>query len=557
MSIFEGIKFIGHDERKRGFLLPEKIVKTSGIIEQEQNLLMDKPLQIGFNEPYLTLFKNEKGQKRASVILDFGREINGGIRLIASKISGNPYAKLRLTFGESLTEAESRVGFKGATNDHTARQFTVPIMDFSDQTFGETGFRFVKIELLTPNSFVKLKSAVGVFVYRDYEYKGNFECDDAVLNKIYDTSCYTVHLCCQNMLWDGIKRDRLVWIGDMMVESKVVHDIFGNVDIVPKSLEFIRDLTPVTTWMNNIPSYSAWWIMLVKDWFMQTGDAEFLNRQKDYCLKLIARFCDIVSENGDDSLPSYFLDWPTNSDAVASKSGVRALMRLMFRDAAFIADYFGENELFARCEESRNRLSLKIGEHHDFKQVVAMMSLADDMESESAAILLEKNGTEGLSTFMAYFQLKALAEGGKFNTAIKLMKDYYAEMLNKGATTFFEDYHSEWGKNSGDILGQKGKTDIHSDYGDYCYKRLRHSLCHGWSAGPVPFINEYILGFKVLDAGCKKIEIKPNLGHLKYAKGNIWTPFGVVKIEHTLKENGQISTKIEAPKEITVIKVEI
>ena len=554
MSTMNELDFIDFDERKRGFLLPKVVVKTTGTVTNPAYLLINKPLQIGFGEPYLTMLKNEKGQKRASVILDFGREINGGIRLLASKVGGNPYAKLKLTFGESLTEAESNVGFKGATNDHTARQFTVPVMDFSDQTFGETGFRFVKIELLTPDSFVNLKLALGVFVYRDYEYKGSFECDDEVLNKIYDTSCYTVHLCCQNMLWDGIKRDRLVWIGDMMVESKVVHDVFGNVDIVPKSLEFVRDLTPVTGWMNNIPSYSAWWIMLVKDWYAATLDDDFLNRQRDYCLKLIARFCDIVEENGEDKLPDYFLDWPTRGDAVASKSGVRALLKLMFRDARFIADCFGEAELSERCRKSEERLSLKIGEHHNFKQVIAMMSLADDIDSGKAAVLLQQNGTEGFSTFMSYFQLKALAEGGRCDKAIEIMKDYYSQMLDKGATTFFEDYHSEWTEDSGDILGNKGKTDIHSDYGDYCYKRLRHSLCHGWSAGPVPFINEYILGVKALEAGYKAIKVTPNLGHLNFARGSVWTPFGVVKVEHNRDKNGQISTKIDAPKEITVVK---
>ena len=554
MSVIDNVDFIGFDERKRGFLLPKSVKKTTGNVENPDYLLINKPLQIGFGEPYLTILKNEKGQKRASVIIDFGCEIHGGIRLIASKLEGKSYAKVKITFGESLTEAESTVGFKGATNDHTSRQFTVPMMSFSDQTFGETGFRFVKLELLTPDCTVKLKSAVGVFVYRDYEHKGGFKCDDEVLNKIYDVSCYTVQLCCQNMLWDGIKRDRLVWIGDMMVESRVVHEVFGNVPIVPQSLEFVRDLTPITGWMNNIPSYSAWWIMLVKDWYAATLDVDFLNRQKDYALKLITRFCDLVAENGDDKMGSYFLDWPTANDTVAGKSGVRALMKLMFRDAAFIADYFGEKELSARCLDSEQRLSLKVGEHHNFKQVVAMMSLAGDIDNASAVEVLEKNGTEGLSTFMSYFQLKALAECGKCDDAIALMKEYYAQMLDKGATTFWEDYHSEWTDKSGDILGGKGKTDIHADYGDHCYKRLRHSLCHGWAAGPVPFINEYILGFRPLEAGCKKVEIKPCLGSLKFAKGSVWTPYGVVKIEHTMDENGQISTKIDAPKEIKIVK---
>ena len=35
---------------------------------------------------------------------------------------------------------------------------------------------------------------------------------------------------------------------------------------------------------------------------------------------------------------------------------------------------------------------------------------------------------------------------------------------------------------------------MHGDNGAHCYSGFRHSLCHGWSAGPVPFLAEAVLG---------------------------------------------------------------
>lgn len=43
-------------------------------------------------------------------------------------------------------------------------------------------------------------------------------------------------------------------------------------------------------------------------------------------------------------------------------------------------------------------------------------------------------------------------------------------------------------------IPQKDKKNIHRDYGQYCYKGLRHSLCHGWTAGALAFLVRTILG---------------------------------------------------------------
>lgn len=76
-----------------------------------------------------------------------------------------------------------------------------------------------------------------MFVYRDVPYRGSFRCSDARLNAIYDTAAYTCHLCLQNRLWDGIKRDRLVWIGDTHPEMLAIRTLFGREPLLEQSLD--------------------------------------------------------------------------------------------------------------------------------------------------------------------------------------------------------------------------------------------------------------------------------------------------------------------------------
>ena len=58
----------------------------------------------------------------------------------------------------------------------------------------------------------------------------------------YGNRSYTVHLNMQEYLWDGIKRDRLVWVGDMHPEVMTIHTVFGENEVVRKSLDFAKTL---------------------------------------------------------------------------------------------------------------------------------------------------------------------------------------------------------------------------------------------------------------------------------------------------------------------------
>ena len=108
--------------------------------------------------------------------------------------------------------------------------------------------------------------------------------------------------------------------------------------------------------------------------------------------------------------------------------------------------------------------------------------------------MLVEGGAKGLSTFMSYFILKAIAETSGVDIAVNIMKEYYGAMLDRGATTFFEDFNMEWleGSSRIDEFPKEGEKDLHGDYGAFCYVGFRHSFCHGWSAGVIMFIEEYL-----------------------------------------------------------------
>ena len=114
------------------YLFPEKI-KQAQNIKSIDSFFRKKQLQIGLNEPDVITF-----QPNAAVVLDFGKEIRGGIRILTSDTQDMKCARVRIRFGESLSECYAELGEKNATNDHSPRDMEVNLPAWSDLCFGDT-----------------------------------------------------------------------------------------------------------------------------------------------------------------------------------------------------------------------------------------------------------------------------------------------------------------------------------------------------------------------------------------------------------------------------------
>lgn len=531
------------------YLLASRVVMAKDA-EDVEWLLRERSRQaaVGVNRPSCVI------RRGGYVLLDFGAEFQGGVMLTVSAVSG-PDTGIRVVFGESVSEAMSDIrGEQGATNDHAIRdsEVPIPVTGLSNFRVGMTGFRFVRLEAV--NGDIRFDGVQGAFDYRDIPYKGSFFCSDERLNQIWNTSAYTVHLNMQEYLWDGIKRDRLVWIGDSNPEINSILTVFGYNEVVPKSLDFIRDCTPPTEWMNTIPSYSMWWIVDHWEWYLQTGDRKYLDEQKPYMTELVAQILSYVNDDGTLRMGGAFVDWSSNGTPYM-EAGQNAMFVLSLRAAAQIMTVFGEGETAQRCTDAADRIRPHVYAYQGNKQVAALVAMAETVPAEQIdREVLSVGGAQGFSTFLGYYGLLAMAKAGNVSGALHVIRTFWGAMLDLGATTFWEDFDMSWVENAAriDEPVPEGKHDVHAEYGKFCYTRLRHSLCHGWASGPAPFMSRYILGIQVLEPGCKRVAVNPNLCDLAFADGTYPTPYGCIHV-HAWKENGERRFSVRAPKEVEIV----
>lgn len=527
------------------FIIPERVVLYDNCINAHI-LLAEKPRQvIPYDRESIVIEKN------GFVVIDFGTELHGGLIITVNYAEEN--SALHIVFGESVSEAMSTLGEKNSGNNHSMRDMTVKAL--GSQTFrtNSTGFRFAKIE--AKGSVVMLGTVQAFLEMRDLEYRGSFECSDELLNRIWRIGAYTVHLNMQEYLWDGIKRDRLVWIGDMHPEISTISKVFGNVDIVNNSLDLIRDSAPVGSWMNGIPSYTLWWIVIQLDWYMYTGDRQYLNEQKEYLFDVVKYILKLVNSDGTHRFDDTFVEW-SSYQTREEAAGFQAMLAVGLNAAARLCIVLDNRELYERCIKLREKVRMHSYEYRGNKQIAAMQSLAGIADSKAVSEEVLKPGCgHGLSCFWGYYTLKALAKSNDISAALEIIRQYWGGMLEMGATTFWEDFDLRWMENAAriDEPVPLGKKDIHGDFGKFCYTQFRHSLCHGWASGPTAFLSEYILGVKILEPGCRKIKISAPPCGLKQVKGIYPTPHGDIEIEHFCGECG-IKTGIKTPRKIEIVK---
>ncbi len=554
------------DEITRGYITPLKIVTQSNntensFVRNSEVLLTDFDGQLSTNGSGMCVLKSDENQN-AYILLDYGHEFYGSIEIAAAIRSGSNPINVRIRFGESVSEAmsdcidNSTPGMQSATNEHSLRDFTIGIPWLGTVEIGNSGFRFVRIDLLDKDIELPIRSVRGVARYRDIPYLGSFKCDNERLNQIWKTGAYTVHLNMQEYLWDGIKRDRLVWVGDMHPEVMTIHTVFGNNEVVRKSLDFAKDTTPLPGWMNGISSYSLWWLIIHRDLYLHHGDLNYLKEQRDYISILVDQIINNVSDGKEKFDGMRFLDWPTAEEPEVIHAGLQAMTILALDAGSQIGKWLSDNDLIEKCKATIEEMKMHQPSDKDNKQAAALLSLADITDINHAAQTILAGGAQNFATFYGYYMLEALAKAGKHKEAIGIISDYWGAMLDLGATTFWENFNYNDRNNAGriDELTPEGKYDTHADGGKHCYIGLRASLCHGWASGPTSWMSAHILGVKVIEPGAKVIQIRPNLGDLNYAEGTFPTPHGNIEIKHTKKSDGSIKSAIKAPKGVKVIR---
>ena len=443
-------------------IFPQRIIKCKS--PKSQYLLKKTSLQPELNPKKVVFIKND------FIIVDFGMEYYGEPHLVTSLVEGFKAIKARVRYGESLSECCSNIGEHNATNEHSVRDFEIEVPSYANISLFKSGFRFLRVDFLDEERGVYLK-AVALETKKDerkpiYQYQGN----DELVKDIFNTAKRTIDLCSLNgLVWDGVKRDELVWAGDLHPEALALMTLYGKSKELEASIDFLRKGHPLPQYMNGFPTYSLWWMAVVSDYyFSNPSNKAFVKKQLKYIEGLVKQYDEVIKDDGDLNFPSYFVDWPT-VDTKDVLAGSRAIAIIGISKAMKLLKAF--NLDVKHCNSALKKLKNVEIIVLEKKQVVALKYLATCELSDNEYQLLIKGGAEGISTFMAYYILTAIASRDK-KLAIEIMKEYYGGMLSLGASTFFEDFDIAWkvGAARIDEFVKDDQKDVHRDYGKYCYE---------------------------------------------------------------------------------------
>ncbi len=122
--VFESGRSYQKEAEITNYIAPTRIVWESktGIVNAS-SLLKRGNGQADLTNNGLCVLRSTTSSK-PSIILDFGRELHGGLQLVTGLMKKNSAVKVRLRFGESVSETMSEIDtIKGATNDHAMRDF--------------------------------------------------------------------------------------------------------------------------------------------------------------------------------------------------------------------------------------------------------------------------------------------------------------------------------------------------------------------------------------------------------------------------------------------------
>jgi alpha-L-rhamnosidase len=450
-------------------------------------------------------------------VLDMGREVFGRISF---KCPGQP----TLVVGESRAEA---------LNDDP-RHFEQPTMLkslgngawISEQPFAFRYFRIVGSETSEAKCHALFSPA---------QYRGAFACSDERLTRIWMNSAYTLRLCRHDFLIDGVKRDRLPWVGDLAMSLMANAYVFGDGEIVRRSLVALGREGIDKEHLNGIVDYSMWWIIAQEYYQKYYADTDHLRREwpriKDTLERLAAR-CDAEGIYLTAPKDWIFIDWVSADKQTAlqilwwwaQSSGTTLARRLGETESAAHwktrADSLGKvlqlRAWDAKAGSWRDRPDNHSGPSRHANIFAVASGLAKPTQSAAIRAALLNDTIKPVGTpYLAGFENMALASLGETNTMLDRVNACWGGMLDRGATTFWEAWDP----------AQQG-DDAYA-----FYKRpFAKSLCHAWSAGPAAFLPSEIFGLRPLADGWARFSIDPRLGTLKWACATVPTPHGNIVV---------------------------
>lgn len=477
------------------------------------------------------------GDFTPAVMVDFGRLVSGTPRIEVRNSAGGT---IDVLYGEGL---------------HLTRVDRFVLRSGSQvlEPYNRRTFRYMK--LLFPELPGRLeldRVSVGQSTY-PVEYAGHFECSDRLLNRIWDVGRYTMQMSMLDHFVDCPWRERTIYGGDVYPENLIAHYAFGDPRLNRKTLRQMFAIQyaegalppygPYRGCDSFYPSWSGFFGLAFVDHYALTGDTQFLRELWDALRRLLDWTLGELDRNsrpliGDPAEGGLFDHWMASEKTRYSAWSNFPFVVLLERAAA-LAQELGENGQAKRYADGHRRMASALREQltpgtglfeplpkRDGRRpsqydngLLLWSGILTQQEANRVAEWLTSDGVEPItSPFHGLFVTEGLLRYGHDRQALAFMREYWGEMLDRGATTFWEHFTLD---SPPGLVPGRGV-----------------SLCHGWSAGPTYSLPARVLGVTPGAPGFSRVNIRPQLADLDHARGSVPTPMGTVDVNWERSPDG-------------------
>ncbi len=398
-------------------------------------------------------------------------------------------------------------------------------------------------------------------VHTDCPVTSSFECDNKVLNWLYDayirTQLGNIHCSIPS---DCPHRERLGYTGDGQLCGETVMMLFDCKEIYRKWLYDVADsqckvsghVQHTAPLMGGGGGPSGWGGAIVEvpmKFYKTYGDKDLLN---EFFPKML-HFLDYLEDRSDNGLVWHeedygwcLGDWcPLGNRVTIPEAFINTYFlskcAAMTAETAEILGFDAEVPVYRELEESSNNALIKHyynEDTHSFCEgtqgadaFALDLGLGDEITKKTFIEKYEKLLTFDTGIFGTDLVIRMLFNFGRGDIAYKML-------VNEEITSFYN-------------MKKHGATTLWENW-DGCDSR-----CHPMFGAVVEYFFSDILGIKRYNdkAGYKEITVSPaDIPALRNVKGTMRTPWGDITVEITADENGKRNIFTETTGDIIVIK---
>jgi Bacterial alpha-L-rhamnosidase 6 hairpin glycosidase domain/Bacterial alpha-L-rhamnosidase C-terminal domain len=575
------------------------------------------------------------------LVIDFGKEVAGKVVVRVTGASATRPAlhacfsesRAQMALGASQNSGEAAYapgcdtaniwnGYPGQPYTYDSDSHTLPL---AGATLPATltdpqlrgGFRYLTLFLDGPGyvdiGAVSLQFTAAPLQKDPAAYQGWFLSSDNTLNKTWYAGAYTVQVDtsmsntakswpystgeadhadapvpqadpAQEVIFDGGKRDRIVWQGDLAVEAPVTYLSTGDTGAVDNSLSSLAaqqlpdGYVPAESLVGphntgeerTYGEYVTWFVNNMAVHYLYTGDKAYLDRWYPAVVKAMA-WLESVRQQDPQGLIAFGSSGSCGHYGYSDcghETYVNALYYRNLEQVATLADAEGKSADAATYRATAAMVKTTINGQlwdnsvgayrlsretpgaypQDGNATAILTGVASPQQTERALAYLRANNWSTLGSLTvapstpnpvippAYeplpsgFEASARLTGTDpaelgFDTGLQLTRQFWGWMLSQ---------------DPGSTYWEKATTSGTPNIGQF------ESLAHGWASSPTVTLTSQVLGATPTSAGYATYSVIPHPASVAWAQGSVPTPHGGLRVSWN-SQPGSFRLKIDAP----------